>query len=499
MKRTKQFSCCLLTTFFLAATLGQSASALYQGKDYQYDDYGNSIAAPAAMSVDRVIDGTDLGVGPLREPDDIFIDAGQNIYLCDTGNDRVLVFDKNWKLLREIAQVRIEGEEQFLRSPSGSFVDADGMLYLCDTGNGRVLKLKGDTVLCQYTMPKTELIDQNDEFKPEKVVVDTTGCVYVVAYGIYQGMLAYDNDGTFTGFFGSNKVEPTVSVLIEFTWKKLFTKEQRESMTRIIPVEYANAFIDSKNFVYTATPNSNTSLNEVKKLNALGNNILTNTSYDTLYDKNDFGDLESNHEQGKKIDSSIVDVHADADGIITLLDQTRGRLFQYDGDCNLLFVFGSSGYQQGSFCAPSSVEKLDDSYLVLDKTKGTVTVLSYTPYAKQVKEAVMLYNAGKYIEAVSLWKDILKENSNLSLAYKGIGKARLQQGDYAQAMQDLRRGNDRQAYSSALQEYRKEFLRRNSVWLILGTATFVTALVFILRFLKVRLGFAVKKDRRRYQ
>ncbi len=495
----KRICSLFLSAILLTLALCQPVAALYQGKDYQYDDYGTSIAAPAAMSVDRILDGEALGVGSLSEPDDLYVAPNQNIYLCDTGNDRVLVFDRNFKLLREITEVQIDGQTEILRKPSGTFVDTEGKLYICDTGNQRVLKLDGERVVYQYTMPKTELINQDDEYKPEKVVVDTTGCVYVVAYGIYQGLVAYENDGTFTSFFGSNKVELTASVLFEYTWKKLFTKEQREAMQRIIPVEYANVFIDSKNFIYTATSNSETSLHEVKKLNALGDNVLINTSYNTLYDKNDFGDLESNYEKGKEIDSSIVDVHVDANGIITLLDQTRGRLFQYDKDCNLLFTFGTSGNQSSSFRMPSSVEKLGEQYLVLDSTKGTITVLSYTSYAEQVKEAVMLYNDGKYIESVSLWEDVLKENSNLSLAYKGIGKARLQQGKYEEAMEYLGKSNDRQSYSTALREYRKDFIRQNIIWLILGGIAVVVGFIWLIRFLKIKLGFAVKKMNRHYR
>ena len=48
----------------------------------------------------------------------------------------------------------------------------------------------------------------------------------------------------------------------------------------------------------------------------------------------------------------------------------------------------------------------------------------------------------------------------------------------------LKKGDDPYFYSMALKEYRKEFVRRYFVFLILGGAAVLTGLVFLLRRLR---------------
>ena len=50
----------------------------------------------------------------------------------------------------------------------------------------------------------------------------------------------------------------------------------------------------------------------------------------------------------------------------TILDSLRNRLFQFDKDSNLLFVFGGTTSQLGCFSEASAVESFDGNVLVLD-------------------------------------------------------------------------------------------------------------------------------------
>ena len=69
---------------------------------------------------------------------------------------------------------------------------------------------------------------------------------------------------------------------------------------------------------------------QVKKLNAKGRNILPNKV---------FGDAGT--------DSSLTAVTVDDSGFITVMDSGSGRLFQYDGEGNLLYIFGGRGERKG--------------------------------------------------------------------------------------------------------------------------------------------------------
>lgn len=480
----------------LAALFVSSPLAIYTGGHYTYDDWGRPMPAPESYRAVEVLDGDACGAGAFSGPEDLCVGA-ERVYVADTGNDRIVVLDRSLRFQSDLRSVRLDGADSPLKGPKGVFEDTDGTLYICDTGNNRVLHIddKGQ-VLGTFTRPQTSLLAEDVPYQPEKVAVDSGGAVYVVAYGVYQGLIEYDAAGAFTGFFGSNRVELTIDALATYFWKKLLSKEQGETMARLIPTQYANLYIDDKDFLYTATSETETSTDEVKKLNAMGVNVLRAPA-GQLYDHSDFADLETDKEKGQEIDSQVVDVHVDDQGIISLLDQRRGRVFQYSQDCRLLFVFGNLGEQRGTFRRPTALSKRDDAYLVLDGDADTITVFAMTDYARALREAVAYYDRGEYQESVELWQALLKQNSNLSLAYQSIGKALLQQKDYEGAMAYFEKGNDREGYSDALREYRKIFIRDNALWLALGLAAVAVLLHFLVRWVRRRLGFA-KPHRRRH-
>lgn len=127
------------------------------------------------------------------------------------------------------------------------------------------------------------------------------------------------------------------------------------------------------------------------------------------------------------------------------------------------------------------MERQGDSFLALDSEKASLTVFEPTAYMRRVLDALTFYSAGKYIESVERWQEILRENSHLSIAYKSIGRAYFQQGDSAAAMEMLKKGDDPYFYSMALKDYRKEFVRRHFVWLLLGAAAGLTLFIFLIK------------------
>ena len=365
------------------------------------------------------------------------------------------------------------------------FADSDGLLYVCDSGNGRVVKLdRSGKVLTEYTKPDTQVLPDDFVYKPYKVVVDTAGGVYVVAYGLYQGLVYYQNDGQFLSFYGSSKVEATFAVIAENIWKRFFTKEQRESMSRTIPTEYSNVFIDARNFVYTSILQTENSLDEARKLNALGNNVLHYNSFNTYYPKNNFGDIEVEWYRGNQANNKFVDIFVDADGIISLLDQERGRIFEYNGENDLLLTYGSKGTHKGEFLNPTAISRLGEKLLVLDAEKNSLTVLLPTAYTVKLKNMMRLYSKGLYDQTIDGFRQLLDENSNLSLAYKSIGKAYLQEGEYQRALNYFERANDRQGYSDALKEYRKVFIRDHILLLLVLAVAAIILLRFLIRWFK---------------
>lgn len=75
----------------------------------------------------------------------------------------------------------------------------------------------------------------------------------------------------------------------------------------------------------------------------------------------------------------MTDVQVDADGILSVLDNQRGRVFQYDKEQNPLCIFGGRGEQQGFFKNATALEKLGSEYLIADADKNSLTVFGAGP------------------------------------------------------------------------------------------------------------------------
>ena len=55
--------------------------------------------------------------------------------------------------------------------------------------------------------PESDLLSENFEFKPAKLVVDNAERIYAMALGVFDGFMEFSADGIFTTFIGANKVK----------------------------------------------------------------------------------------------------------------------------------------------------------------------------------------------------------------------------------------------------------------------------------------------------
>jgi len=486
----------LLIIILLAAPL-TGAEEPYRG--YIYNVWEEAVTSPVGYLPERVFRPVDLGLDDLNNPEDIFVDASQNVYLLDTGNDRIIVLD--YKLRKKEIITEFKGAEGTvtLNNATGIFVSREGKMYIADYGNKRVLIIGPQGNLEQeITKPQADIFPQESEFLPRKVLADSGGTVYVLLEGFYRGALVFDNTGFFLGFYGSNWVETTAQLLVDFFWKRILTREQSRQMARFVPVEYSNFDIDEEDFIYTCTPYSESQTNQLKKLNSSGMNILRDRPRGNMRE-GVYGDREIAYFRGRLSPTTFVDINVDANGFISALDAEKGRIFQYDREGSLLFVFGKMGTQKGTFERPVALENLGEKILVLDTAKKTLTLFRLTPFGEYVREAVALYNDGFYEEAVEPWQEVLKRNTNCELAYTGIGKALYRTEDYRKAMDYFRLGYDRRGYSEAFKEYRKETIRANFSGLISGIIVLIV-LGKIIKYLIRKYNFyPLKQMKRKYK
>ncbi len=470
----------LLTGILLATTLlsfPMNASAQSTYNSYTYDEWESSQKAPAGYAPVLVKSGMEIGTGAWKTPSDFFMDPHGHLYVADTGNNRILVLNDQLELKEIMETVSMDGEEIPLTDVQGLYVSDDHVIYACQTSLNRILLIQNGKVIDTIDRPVSSLISDDFIFAPTKVGIDVYGRAFVLSKGCYSGLLQYDLDGSFMGFFGANKVEVTAQVLFNYMWKSILSDEQRAAMTSILPIEYSNVDCSADGFVYTSTVGTQLPKSQIKKLNPLGNYVY----YAVGNAEFNFGDSEITYSKTKPNYPSFIDVKVDKDGFIYAIDLTASRVFVRDQEANLISVFGGFGSQTGTFNAPVAVECFGERVYVLDRLKNNITVFEPTEYGAMVKRAVMAYSQGLYQEAEGLWKQVLTRNANSTPAYNGIGKALAQENRYEESMQYLRYSGDRYSYSRSFGKNRLDLVRTYGVYVIGGIAVLAVGIYVIKR------------------
>ena len=285
--------------------------------------------------------------------------------------------------------------------------------------------------------------------------------------------MEFESNGEFIGYVGAADVQFD---FIDYIYKLISTKEQREQMQAFVPTEYNNIALDSEGFIYatlsTFKDNEVMSADPIRKLNTKGTDILIRNGY---YDP--VGDLQIGSGGGYSGASKFSDVTVLDNDCYYCLDMTRGRIFGYDFQGNLLYAFGGIGYREGSFKYPVAIENLGDSLLILDKELGSVTQMTLTEFGRLINKALDTYKVGEYDISAGYWSDVLKLNGNYDLAYIGIGRALLRQDRFQEAMEYFELKLDKKSYSKAYKLYRKEWIEDNIIYIF---AICIVLVLFIL-------------------
>ena len=466
MKLKPLLSLCL-ALIVLLATEGITAMAdelPYDSYNYDYREYIHYTPAPYIPS--RTVSGLDFtyngeALGKFNNPQDMCQAPDGTIYIADTNNNRIIVLDYAMKnVLKVITTFDNNGTEDKFNSPYGVCVSEKGWVYVADMKNKRVVVLDENDKLMQIIdNPQSESLDDNFVFSPMKVTVDYADRVYVIAQNMFEGIMVFESNGEFTNFFGTINVE--ISAWDKF-WKRLATKEERANQQLFIPTEFTGIDIDPEGFVYASDIDA-TGIQGVRRLNPRGEDVIKKGA-----NANVGGDLLIDGTSDYSGASQFTDVVYRDNGIYSCLDRKRGRIFTYDHEGNLLYIFGGLGTQEGTFSLPTAVEDIGGRIAVLDATKACIICFQETEYGRLINEAVALRYDGDEAEAVALWQRVLELDENNELANTGIGKAYLTAGDYEKAMHYLEIGMARNYYSIAFKRYRNQVLTENLSWLLTG-------------------------------
>lgn len=434
----------------------QAVSMPYE--TYSYDWWAEDVLQPHTyLYTGSLLDAA--GEQQLKNPQDMFERDGL-LYIADTENNRIVVLSGDGGQTMEISEFVSETGKDSLLAPQGVYVTEQGSIYAADSGNGRLVEFdKNGKYVRQIGRPETELLAETQKYVPTKVVVDHAGRIYVVAYGINMGLVEFNERGEFQGFMGAAKVSVSP---FEYIWKNYFsTAAQKQRMQTIIPTEYSNIYVDEQNFVYATISNLSdedhlNGADAVRRLNPTGEDVLRRLgNYDIIGDLYTVSDTASW--------SMFTDIAATDYGCYFILDNAGGKIFCYDYDGNSLFIFGGKGNRSGLTKNPVSVAVNGDQsrLYILDSQLNNVLTYEITEYGADLLGALKAHFEGNSQEADRLWKEVQKYNANSEIAYIGMGKNCLREGDYKQAMEYFKLGNSRKYYTKAFKFYRKELMQQS--------------------------------------
>ncbi len=482
----------VMSVFVLISSLTLSASAIsgieepaYTNYFYEHDGTSKRIVEDRPVYVNsHVIDGRTLGLDSFYIVNDVY-STDDAVYILDSGNGRIVVLNKDYSLKKTIDSFVMNGEIQELNEPQGIYVDSEENIYIADTENMRVLvcDINGKVSQC-FTAPKSELIPDDFDFFPINMLIDKSGYLYILTRGSYYGAMMYDLDRNFVGFYGANSVSVTILEGISSFINSIFeTNEKLANSVKKLPYQFYDFDTDSSGFIYTVSPSST---GQIKKLNLKGTNTLKYKKGISVVSAEsfNFGALDTYTDlSGKERKQSFSSIAVDEKGFIYALDSSYGKVYIYDSKCNNIAVFGGgvgAGYQKGTFVSASKIEISNEDLLICDAEKNCITVMSRTDYGNLIMHAGYLTDDGEFEEAEPLWKEVLTYNSNRQVAYRGLALVNLNSENYDKAMEYAELGLDQESYAAAYEQIISIFLNKHLWWILLivvGLIIGVTVLI----------------------
>ena len=511
MKRITKILVLALVVIMLFGAVSSFAAEPYDTYTFSID--GNPLASPPVYSAMEVLDYTDMKTTKLDKISDVVTDEKANLYIVDKGNNRILVLNKFYEATASITSwVDEYGKEQTFNAPQGMFVtnpektaSGESYIYVCDTGNSRVVIFDREyNYVRTITTPDSPIFAEGaaeGAFMPCSIAVDIYGRIFITSTASTEGVIVLSGDGEFTGFIGAQKVSYS---LIQMIWRRFQSREQRQAAEKNLAAAYNNIAVDDNGFVYVTAnytdPDERASQlasltaktadgSPVKKLNSQGVEIMK---------RNGFFDPGGEVVMMAEDLSTIVDVAVGEEGSWTILDESRSRFYTYDQSGNLLFAFGDNGDQLGNGQKFNSITyqivedeetgKKQYRLIALDIGTNKLTVYTPTSYHSTIMSALHNQNEHKYSESIIYWQEVLTQNNNFDLAYIGMGKALYNQGKYKEAMENLAKAYETDNYAMAFKEIRTKVIAKWILPIIIGI---IAVLVGFFKF----LGYAKKKNK----
>ncbi len=491
MKRISKILTLIFCFVLLAGFAMQLSAAAAPYETYTYSIEGEILTSPHAYTPSAAITSYEMNMQtPLNGAKDIFVDENNKIYISDSGNNRVVVCDPDFMYEFEISSfINENGVQDSLSDPRGLFVNSD-TIYVCDWQNSRIVlfDLEGNFKSI-VEAPTADVMGTDTVFRPQAVAVNSSGTMYIVSSTTYSGIIALNPDGSFQSFLGAQKTTVSLAVRIR---RMIFPNVVTESY---ISTPYQNLTLDDEGLVWATIifddeeaellasaiqSNAKTSTYApVKRLNAKGDDVMVRNGFAMPAGERVFDTMGT---YAKALGpSELVDIAMGPNGMWSVLDSKRSKIYTYDNEGNLLFAFGDQGKQLGNLSTPTAITYCGSDIYVLDSTLNSITIFKRTDYGDVINQSLYHNSIREYSAAYEDWQDILRRNINFDAAYVGIGKNLYRQGQYEEAMEYYKKAWEQTNYSVAFKSYRKEVVEK---YILLIIVVVVAVIILLAKFFK---------------
>lgn len=412
----------------------------------------------------------------LKGPKDIFVDRLNHLYIVNTEMNQIIVTDEEFNVRLIISNFTNKfGVPDSLNGPSGVFVN-DDEIFVADTGNSRIVIFdKLGNFVDIVAEPASEVLPDNSVYQPVAVAVDKAGRIYVVSSTTNYGVISLNRDGSFNGFIGPQKVTYNAW---EYFLRLFKTAEQLAASEDNVSTEFNNLCIDADGFIYVTTnsideqsmasaitgKSKSGDFAPVKKLNPNGTDVMLRNGFWPPSGEISFAGMATT-EITIAGPSSVIDVALGPNNTWSIIDTKRSKVFTYDSNGNLLYAFGDKGNQLGNIQNLQAIDYQGTKILLLDRATNAITIYKRTGYGDLLNAAIQNTEDKQYEKAVDFYLNILQRNNNYDAAYIGIANSLYRDGEYVQAMKYYKYAYNTEDYSEAYQSYRKEWME-DYLWVI---------------------------------
>lgn len=488
-------SLCVALTMFTAFSTSEAKAELQDTHDYHYIEPGSEftkMAIPKTFTVRNTVSKIDCTQATFLEPQDMYIDDEDNIYVLDWGGarkaGRIVKMDMWGNVSLEITTITCEEcalaetncthtKKTALAEPRGIFVlnndsgdpAKDQHIFIADTKNSRVVHLDRNGYFVEEFFQPDDPAISGYPFDVTKVSVDSNGIMYLLMATDFQGFMKLNTKGEYVGNTGMTW---TTTSLTEYLWSKLSSSNDIVERASLTAPPYSNFYINDEGWIYATV--IQVDKDQVCKLNTSGTNVFPpavyGRSYRELTDEKTWA--------SRQYASNFVDITVDEKGIVYALDSELGNVFLYDQEGNNLAFFGSKGTYRGRFQKPVAIGLLKDgSVVVLDNQTGFVTTFKPTEFCNLMKEGTYQYYEAEYETARSIWSQLLEIDGNYVYAHRAIGKAYFKEKNYDKAMEEYKLADDKEGYSLSFEKKKNDLTDKYFFVLVL---IIVVALVVVI-------------------